>query len=89
MRIFIGVILKMGDPCRLSDMSRGQSGTVVSLHAKGEIRRRLQDMGIVEGTCIECLQKSPLGDPVAFLVRGAVIALRVEDAECVCVDIIS
>ena len=85
----MGVRLKMEDACRLSDMSRGQSGKVTGLCTDGGIRRRLQDMGVVEGTRVECLQKSPLGDPVAFLVRGAVIALRIEDAECVCVDIIN
>lgn len=44
------------------------------------MRRRLQDLGIVEGTTIECLQKSPSGDPVAYKIRGTIIALRSEDA---------
>ena len=45
-----------------------------------KMRRRLQDIGLIEGTVVECLGKSPLGDPTAFLIRGAVIALRREDA---------
>ena len=49
------------------------------------MRRRLLDIGLVEGTNIECLQKSPAGDPVAYLIRGAVIALRAEDSAAVLV----
>lgn len=44
------------------------------------MRRRLQDIGLIEGTEVLCLQKSPSGDPVAYLIRGAVIALRGEDS---------
>lgn len=48
--------------------------------------RRLLDMGLIEGTRISCLQKSPAGDPVAYLIRGAVIALRSEDSSQILVD---
>lgn len=44
----------------------------------GPIRRRLLDLGLIEDTVIEVLQKSPLGDPIAYSIRGAVIALRSE-----------
>lgn len=64
----------------LSRLKVGQSGTVVSVNAKGSILRRLLDIGIVAGTKVRCVLKSPLGDPIAYLIRGAVIALRVEDA---------
>ena len=30
------------------------------------------DLGLVEGTTVEALQKSPSGDPVAFFFLGAV-----------------
>lgn len=46
----------------------------------GSIRRRLLDIGLVEGTPVSCLQRSPAGDPVAYLIRGAVIAIRSEDS---------
>ena len=49
------------------------------------MRRRLQDMGLVEGTEVECVLKSPSGDPTAYGVRGALIALRAEDARQVLV----
>ena len=34
------------------------------------------DLGVVGGTEIEPLYKSPSGNPVAYRIRGAVIALR-------------
>jgi len=64
----------------LSRLPPGQSATVVGLNAGGDMRRRLQDMGLIEGTAVRCLQRSPLGDPTAFLIRGAVIALRAVDS---------
>lgn len=64
----------------LCDLKVGQSGTVVSINAKGDILRRLLDIGIVSGTRVKCVLKSPLNDPTAFLIRGAVIAFRKEDS---------
>lgn len=64
----------------LKDLQQGQTATVKQLLSTGSIRRRLQDIGLIEGTEVECLQKSPAGDPVAYLIRGAVIALRSEDS---------
>lgn len=64
----------------LAGLKEGQSGRVETLYTTGSMRRRLQDLGIIEGTTIECLQKSPSGDPVAYKIRGTVIALRSEDA---------
>lgn len=44
------------------------------------------DIGLVEGTDVSCLQKSPAGDPVAYLIRGAVIAIRSEDSSQIVVE---
>ena len=65
----------------LSDLLGGQRGRVVSLENRGSMRRRLQDMGLIEGTEVECVLKSPAGDPAAYAIRGALIALRREDSE--------
>lgn len=64
----------------LSDLDVGDIAQVVSILPCSAIRRRLQDIGLVEGTKVQCLHKSPSGDPVAFYIRGAVIALRNEDS---------
>lgn len=65
----------------LSALCRGERATVQELTVQGPMRRRLQDLGLIAGTQVECLGESPLGDPRAYLVRGAVIALRRQDAE--------
>lgn len=41
-------------------------------------KERILDLGMIPGTNIKVLQKSPLGDPTAYLIRGSVIALRSE-----------
>ena len=46
----------------------------------------LLDLGLVEGTQVRCLQKSPAGDPIAYDIRGAVIALRSDDSKFVIVE---
>lgn len=64
----------------LQQIDVGSSARVQALHTTGSIRRRLLDLGMIPGTRVECLQKSPAGDPTAYLIRGAVIALRSEDS---------
>ncbi|MBE6733250.1 MAG: ferrous iron transport protein A [Ruminococcaceae bacterium] len=64
-------------------LKAGQNATVLRLNTKGDMRRRFIDLGLIEGTDITCVGKSPLGDPSAFLIRGAVIAIRSEDASTV------
>lgn len=51
----------------------GQNCRVAGLDAVGTQRRRMLDLGLVEGTNVEALHKSPSGDPVAYFIRGAVI----------------
>ena len=69
----------MDHPFCLSDLRPGQRGTVEALHSVGAMRRRLLDIGLIEGTNVEGLGRSPGGDPAAFLIRGAVIAIRSSD----------
>lgn len=65
----------------LKDMNIGEKAYVLSLENDILIRRRLLDMGLIEGTEIECVLKNPKGDPCAYLIRGATVALRCEDAK--------
>lgn len=70
----------------LSDLPVGSSATVRSILAEGINRRRMMDLGLVPGTRVEALRVSPAGDPKAFRIRGAVIALRREEAEKILVE---
>ena len=70
----------MYDILALDDLSEGQSAYVTELNSDNSLRRRLQDLGLIRDTCVTCLYRSPAGDPTAYLIRGAVIALRNRDA---------
>lgn len=60
----------------LNQLPIGKKANVAALTSDGTTRRRMLDLGIIDGTEIEPLYKSPSGNPVAYLIRGAVIALR-------------
>ncbi len=70
----------------LSTLKLGQTSNVVHLDVKGLLRRRILDLGIVPGTILTCIGRAPAGDPIAYLVRGTVIALRSEDAGLISVE---
>ncbi|MCL1823918.1 MAG: ferrous iron transport protein A [Oscillospiraceae bacterium] len=64
----------------MNQMKIGSTAVVKRLDVCSGMRRRLQDLGLIENTCIECLLKSPFGDPCAYLIRGAVIAIRSDES---------
>jgi ferrous iron transport protein A len=61
-------------------MKVGQKGRIAYLMVEGLARRRLLDLGLLPGTEVIALMKSPLGSPVAYKIRDSVLALRLEDA---------
>lgn len=69
----------------LNDIRPGERACVRALVAAGSIRRRLMDIGLTENTDVECLGRSPMGGMSAYLIRGAVIAIRSEDGRSVLV----
>ncbi len=64
----------------LHTLKIGEQGYVQKLCCEGGIRRRLLDIGLIEGTMVTCVGRSPSGDPIAYRIRGAVIAIRNADA---------
>lgn len=67
--------------CPLSELCVGNFGSVVSMCAGGTCRKRMLDLGLIRGTRVEAVMTSPSGDPTAYSIRGALIALRDKDAE--------
>ncbi len=65
----------------LTDLTVGQTGRIKGVLPDFSLYTRLLDIGFSKNTEIECLYKSPLGDPTAYLIKGTVIALRHEDAQ--------
>ncbi|MDA0329672.1 MAG: metal-dependent transcriptional regulator [Gemmatimonadetes bacterium] len=72
----------------LHDVRPGSEARVVGISpaCQGSQRRRLLDLGVVRGTVIGAAFGSAAGDPVAYRIRGALIALRREQAEWIRVD---
>lgn len=70
----------------LSDIRPGECATVKKVTGGGDIHRRLIELGLTPGARVECVGKSLGGDPKAFIIRGAVIAIRAENCRCVAID---
>ena len=71
----------------LDKISTGEFAVVVSVDTQNSLKQRLYDIGLVPGTKIKVVHQSPAGNPRAYLVRGAVIALRNCDAEKISVRV--
>ncbi len=65
----------------LNTLPLGKKAVISDLTAIGIERRRMLDLGLVKGASVEALHKSPTGDPTAYFIMGAVIALRGDDAQ--------
>lgn len=70
----------------LAALRSGQRGRVEAVAGEDAMRRRLLDLGLIPGTAVSCVAVSPAGDPAAYLIRGAVIALRRRDAAAVALE---
>ncbi len=66
---------------KLSALTQGENATVQSVMTEGAMRRRFQELGLVPGTEVLCLQKSFFGSLRSYLIKDAVIAIRDEDAD--------
>jgi DtxR family Mn-dependent transcriptional regulator len=72
----------------LRDAAPGEAVRVVGISStcQGTQRRRLLDLGVVRGTVITPELVSSSGDPVAYRIRGALIALRREQASWITIE---
>lgn len=65
----------------LDKISTGEYAIIVAVDTELSLKQRLYDIGLVPSTKIKVIHQSPSGNPRAYLVRGAVIALRNCDAQ--------
>tara|TARA_Y100001960_G_scaffold330038_1_gene422980 strand:+ start:6076 stop:6537 length:462 start_codon:yes stop_codon:yes gene_type:complete len=72
----------------LLHVNPGASAKVVGISqaCQGSQRRRLLDLGVVPGTTVDVVFESAAGDPAAYNIRGALIALRREQADWIQVE---
>lgn len=67
----------------LAALEKGKAAEVKEVTGEGPMGRRFLDLGLIPGARVECLGRAPLGDPSAYLIAGAVIAIRRRDAAAV------
>ncbi|RDU22637.1 FeoA family protein [Anaerosacchariphilus polymeriproducens] len=65
---------------KLDHAAVGSCVTVDELLSTGMLRERMLALGLTKGTRIEVVRKGPFGDPTVYNIRGAMIALRKEEA---------
>lgn len=71
----------------LTSLELNNSGKIVSVECSRSIKRRLLDLGIIPNTSITPVFKSTGSDPIAYEIRGTILAIRNQDAENILVRI--
>ena len=67
----------------LNEVRLNEEVIINKINCTGNIKRRILDLGMIEGTKIKPVLKSPLGDPTAYEVRGSIISLREEESKSI------
>jgi len=70
---------------KLNDIPAGNYVKVKDLLSDGMLRERMLALGLTKGAKIEVVQHGPSGDPTIYNIRGAMIALRKEEASLILV----
>jgi ferrous iron transport protein A len=69
----------------LSALALGERAYIHEVGGPPDMARRMKELGLLPGTEVSCELVSPAGDPAAYRIRGALIALRRQDARSVSV----
>lgn len=75
----------MKTPVSLRTLQAGQTATIATVGAAGELGRRIRDMGLVPGAQVEIVGRAPLKDPVALRIKGFTLTLRNNEADFITV----
>lgn len=60
---------------KLSDLKRDDKGIITKVLGRGPFRKRIIEMGFVQGQEVEAVRSAPLGDPVYYKVRAIMFLL--------------
>lgn len=72
----------------LTELRPGQRATIVAIGGQGAVRRRYMEMGLTKGEVVHVTHIAPMGDPVAYQVKGYELALRREEAAHISVTVL-
>ncbi len=75
-----------GTMTTLDRLARGRSGVIVRIGGDRALRRRLLDMGLVQGETVTLAAVAPLGDPIELSVKGYHLSLRKSEARLIEVE---
>lgn len=70
----------------LSELKKGQRGRIVHVGGNSALRRRIFEMGIVQGSEFYVEKYAPLKDPLELIIKGYHVSLRVEEAAQITVE---
>lgn len=73
---------------KLSELKVGQRAKIIELKAKGAVKRRLMDMGVIVGESLRVQKIAPLGDPIEVVIKNYHLSLRKSEAEQIEVEVL-
>ena len=65
---------------RLSDLQTGGHAVIVRVNGHGSFRKRLIEMGFIQGKEVRVVLNAPLKDPIEYEIIGYKVSLRREEA---------
>ena len=70
----------------LRELPLGKKAKILTVEARGEMNRRIRDMGLLPGSTVSIVGRAPLRDPVAVRLSGVTISLRNSEADFIKVE---
>jgi len=69
----------------LAHLEKNSMAVIHALQGHPELRSRLQEIGFTPGSEVRLVARAAFGGPLAFQLRGSMVALRRSDAACILV----
>jgi len=69
-----------------ADLKFGEKVTINEIDISNPSHQRILEIGFTPGQEIEMINKSVFDDPIAFSIRGTLIAMRKKEADCIIVS---
>lgn len=79
-------MIELQEILTLDTLEDNETAKVLKIETDNDIKRRLWDLGLTQNATITRLGNSPLGDPIAFLIKNTVIALRIVNCKQITVE---
>ena len=64
----------------LSELETGGCFKIIKINARGEIRRRLLDIGFIKNQKGKIIREALLRDPIEIEIKGTMVSLRRSEA---------